>query len=612
MPDFIKNRFEGGLNTFVEATKIGEAEYPFIRNARTRDGRVTPINKAKLDQPEKGNVQAIEQAGSYLIVFINGRAFYKNYEDTDPDWVQIPGLQMDDTVEELFTEVVPASSANNARTSSGNSFEQIDTPSPQGLIVQDGINDPWVIFSNGFARKLKNYSEWSVGDREYVPIGTQMAYVGGILWIVDPTRKILLRSVQGRPLDFGIVIDADGVMTEDAYAYSWTVSYDEITCIAASDLAQGALIITTKKFTYMVVPEAGGEFGQPKLSNVTLFSTGAINHKALVNVNGDFVFIDSTGLRSFNAVRQFNNEGGNSTFSRAVSKFFKGLEQSKVCAVTFDNYALFAVNTPYGYGVLLFDTITNIWAAFDQYTGVGAIKQFAEVKANNVRKLFFITEADEVYEAFGGTEVEEALLYLGEFYAGSAASGVSIETLRYVMTDVREAGMLTAQVVIDEALVATEECPVMETAVAENRFPLAFTGDCLTHGTLNLRTTKHGFKGGIILRWQFDAKLSNAVIEFAPRPTHTAEDERSRMFKAAKSYPIKINLIQPNVGTENAVITLEGSGLDQVTQVKLNTTACNIISQTSTSLQFVLPAVDFTGNVYLYTDKSIINAGSIN
>ena len=113
-------------------------------------------------------------------------------------------------------------------------------------MVQDGINQPWLIQLNELiniltARKLNTYNQWSnvssgANSREYVPIGKQMMYLNSILFIVAPNGRSIYRSVSGRPLDFMVNIDVDGKKVPSeiiggAASVSFAADFDEITCI---------------------------------------------------------------------------------------------------------------------------------------------------------------------------------------------------------------------------------------------------------------------------------------------------------------------------------------------------------------------------------------------
>ena len=92
-------------------------------------------------------------------------------------------------------------------------------------------------------------------------------------------------------------------------------------------------------------------------------------------------------MRSFNAVMQSKNEGRNSIFSLKVARLFKDVVQDtrKCAAIVFDDYALFACNTIFGHGILVFDTLTKQFVSFDQLTddsnaNIGPIIDFAKVE----------------------------------------------------------------------------------------------------------------------------------------------------------------------------------------------------------------------------------------
>ena len=111
-------------------------------------------------------------------------------------------------------------------------------------------------------------------------------------------------------------------------------------------------------------------FAEPMFQKQYLFTANSINQHSFVDLLGDFAFIDPEGLRSFNAVMQSKNEGRNSIFSLKVARLFKGVVQDtkKCSAIVFDDYALFACNTIFGHGILIYDTLTQQFVSFDQLT----------------------------------------------------------------------------------------------------------------------------------------------------------------------------------------------------------------------------------------------------
>jgi len=72
--------------------------------------------------------------------------------------------------------------------------------------------------------------------REYVPVGKQMLWHDGILYVVSPNGKQIFRSVTGRPLDFMVNITPSGdkdplEAVGGASSVSHSVDFEPITSI---------------------------------------------------------------------------------------------------------------------------------------------------------------------------------------------------------------------------------------------------------------------------------------------------------------------------------------------------------------------------------------------
>ena len=205
----------------------------------------------------------------------------------------------------------------------------------------------------------------------------------------------IYHSVSGRPMDFVTPIDTSGnkINADEtiggAPATSYTVGYNEITALKV--LNNESLFVSTIGGSYAVALDYSFTvFGEPSFNKQFLFTANSINQKTFIELLGDFAFLDPEGLRSFNAVMQSKNEARNSVFSLKVARLFKDVVQSsnKCAAITFDDYALFACNTIYGHGILVYDILTQQFVSFDQLTddsnaNIGAVIEFAKVETNN-------------------------------------------------------------------------------------------------------------------------------------------------------------------------------------------------------------------------------------
>jgi hypothetical protein len=225
-----------------------------------------------------------------------------------------------------------------------------------------------------------------VGFREYVPIGKQMAFHGGKLYVASADGTKLYHSVSGRPLDFMVPVNEDGAKIHDkeaiggVEAVAYTVSNDPITCLKSLNTEE--LFVGALNSSYTVKPDTVNTiFGEPTFVKKFLFSTGPVNQNSVIDLLGDTAFIDRHGIRSFNAVQQSETIARNDIFSWPISDIFKDVAQDGTfqCATVHDGYALFHVltNLPEQYLTVVYDMATKKFVSLDRQesSGTGATWQ---------------------------------------------------------------------------------------------------------------------------------------------------------------------------------------------------------------------------------------------
>jgi len=446
---YVQTSFSGGMNMSVDDTRLTEDEYKFAHNIRNRFGTLEGVKKAKdisididafVDNPP---IQAIYSVGEYVFLFFKGGCKYRKPQNPDTTWsVLYSGGTMHES-NEIFVQAVPASTQNFLRkeTRVAGSALELDTAQTvqktvASIIVQDGVSTPRVIEISGGTvsdRAAKTYAQWSDGthaSREYIPIGKQMAFFNNKLFVVSTDGTELYHSVSGRPMDFVIPINTSGnkINADEtiggAPATSYTVGYNEITALKV--LNSEALFVSTLGGSYAVsLDYSFMVFGEPSFTKQFLFTANSVNQKSFIELLGDFAFLDPEGLRSFNAVMQSKNEARNSVFSLKVARLFKDVVQTtnKCAAITFDDYALFACNTIYGHGILVYDILTQQFVSFDQFTdatgNIGPIMEFAKVETNNKRELFAITH---------GTKAENKAVKINSGTVSVGATSITVDT----------------------------------------------------------------------------------------------------------------------------------------------------------------------------------------
>lgn len=457
--DNIQNSFSGGMNLFLDDTRLAENEYRSAFNIRNRFDVLEPILTALDIVAPAGKKQGLYSFGEYLLAFVSGAAWYKFRSETG--WHQIPGFLMNAVVDRYYVAAVPVSTVQFGReqvagaTSVSSALNLVNTDvvvagTPAGLLVQDGINQPWFLYIAGgvvIARLTQKFSEWaydSTGEndrREYVPIGRFMEWSDGILYMVSPDGERLYRSVTGRPLDFVVNVDINGDKGGDAETTAYSVGVGGITAIKSLG-SIGLFVSASNRLCFSVTPNrtpgALTICGEPTFIRTYLFDAGCMNEKGIVDILGDFAFIDPEGLRSFNAVLQQQNEGRNSIFSLKVSALFKGLlqDESVSSAIVFDNYALFSMKTIYGYIIVVYDTLNKVFVGLDtQVVGAG-IKQFAKIDTN-VTELYAITSDDRLVKLYAGTEYATALVRLRSQCSQNPSMDIQPSETRIVLTGFR-------------------------------------------------------------------------------------------------------------------------------------------------------------------------------
>lgn len=529
--NFIRTSFLGGMNLQVEPTKLADGEYPLLINGRNREGTIRPIKKpVPVPGLPEGNYQGLFAANELLAVVISGNVYMAD-TTLGLQFNRLIGATLDPNVPTVYAALVPKSTLNFARD-----LAQVNAGGAVGLttaipqtaacaVVQDGISQPLIIETNKTVRVSQNYNQWNVASREYVPIGTVMLHTDSILYIISSDGRDIYRSIKGRPLDFMInVVTKTGdklPLEQDggASTVSHAVGYDQITCLGELNSSDNPIFVGTNRYSVKMVPTtdaASQIFGQPRFSNITLMPTGPVNHISFTESNGDNLFINTRGIRSFNAALQMRNRGDNAPFSRKVGKLFRDLVQSGCCCIKFSDYVLFAITTVFGPAVLVYDELTGTFVGLDIYEGVGAIKQFAQVTINNSDRLFFITHDNHLYEAFASTAVENCRVYIGEFCSGNPRVQVKPSLLHFTMVNPFASGTISITPYVNRkpftTLTRNLAQGISETLPETIPFTPATSADGVQSFGVDLNRCNVGWKFGVMLEWQADAELSTLAL----------------------------------------------------------------------------------------------------
>tara|TARA_R100000664_G_scaffold1833_2_gene4776 strand:+ start:1494 stop:3230 length:1737 start_codon:yes stop_codon:yes gene_type:complete len=558
---YVQTSFSGGMNMSVDDTRLTEDEYKFAHNVRNRFGVLEGVKQAVDISSDIGAftsnppIQAIYSVGEYVFLFFDGGCKYRKPNNSDSTWaVLMTGGTMHRS-NEIFVQAVPASTQNFLRkeTRVAGSALELDTAQTvqktvASIIVQDGVSTPRVIEISGGTvsdRSAKTYAQWSDSthtSREYIPIGRQMAFFNNKLFVVSTDGTEIYHSVSGRPMDFVIPIDTSGnkINADEtiggAPATSYTVGYNEITALRV--LNSDALFVSTLGGSYSVsLDYSFMVFGEPSFTKQFLFTANSVNQKSFIELLGDFAFLDPEGLRSFNAVMQSKNEARNSVFSLKVARLFKDVVQvsNKCAAITFDDYALFACNTIYGHGILVYDILTQQFVSFDQFTdaagNIGPVIEFAKVETNNKRELFAITHGTTtssgkpVYKCvklYEGTGYETAYVETRAFCTNDTRVEQKPQELRILFNKVQSASSVKAiQRVNDEVTPNSSAGTQTKTLTAPTinidypvTFPVVWSGPKQIQNLLyNFQSGQQGWKISYALTWTNGITLSNLQLE---------------------------------------------------------------------------------------------------
>lgn len=559
MSIFVQNDFSGGLDTQMDPAKSGNMSYPLMLNGRVRKNIVSPTNKhLELDAP-KGIYQGLYIVGSFMVLFVSGRAWYAELTSDKIAFFPVRNwATMSTTALRIFCELVPATSNQFIRSGSPQnvalSFSDSIGVFPEALYCFDNVNQGQAIFPNKRAERLGTYANWTSKRPQYVPVGKLPAQCGSKLFLVAPDGKSIYQSVSGRSNDFVVnVIDADPIKGGDATTTSTTVSFNEIT--AMRSLSTGSLLVGTLYSTHEVELDATRPvFGEPYLQPVTLFPSGIINELSIIDILDDTAFITQSGIHAFNVVAQAKRESNNFAFGAKIRGLITDLDNDKsiiqkdTCAGLYNDYAFFAVQTIFGFGAIVYDTISKIFHALD--LGFGPVKQFATTRLSGQERMFYITHENKLFEAFASEEVASTRIYLGEFTPTSADQDVLADVINLQFTNMRSAGQLKISVFADKEFKESFTVNVDAEGFVEN-IPISIPFPSSKQGasvSFQLSNSTASWRLGMLLEWNFNGALSDMSIDGTIRTQDNlalnvpVEGKIERyVFLADSGYPSELN-----------------------------------------------------------------------
>ena len=471
--------FRGGSRLDIDPIELSDDQYLFLQNGRVRYGSLAPVMSPKDISTglPLGKRQGLRIVGDFLFVFINGRCFFRDLTSAETTFFGISGFQMSATADRIYTALLPGSTVNFKREtdeqenpSSLIKLTDPIAPSPVVIICQDGASRPMLIFDINHVDEASDIEDWNKDtNREYVPVGLDMVYLEGKLFVLSPSRKEIYQSVSGRPLDFVVAVDNEGNKLSDlpsngieASRLSHAVDFEEITgldlvpnnlaiqSVIGTDPQDFFLAYTRDKTHVVVLDYLRTIYGEPTFRTRFLFPTAPINQFSGADLLGDHGFIDISGLKSFNSISSFGEEGVNSEFSKSFDKYFKEtLVQDVTAAESHDNYAFFAVKTVYGYKIIVFDNLTKRFIALDDWGLASPIFQFAAAKIDKIRRLFFMTDDSRVYEAFAGADVLQRIFFTKEFIGQEGMVSIKPTLVKVFTQNCKKSGTIILTEYVD-------------------------------------------------------------------------------------------------------------------------------------------------------------------
>lgn len=503
--------FSGGINAEFDRIKSPRNSVPLLLNGRIRDGNIQPVKKHVRDTniPE-GLYQNIITVGNYLVAFVSGNIYYKDIAAGGP-WQSISGwTPLSTTADEVYVTLIPV--GTNYMEVSGSpqvpevAFNAQIAQTAQGLFISDGINQPRILYSDLSWEVLNTYEQWSINNPEYVPLCQNLVVSGVKAFCISQDRKKIYQSVSGRYTDFVINRDVDGNKGGNADTLAYAVDFNDLTALHPTQ--QGGLLASTLYATYLLLPTDSYIFNEPILAaGDPAFPIGAVNWKSYASILGDVAFIAQSGIHSINVSMQVNRESNNNPFSRAISKYLIR-PQSNTCACNYDDYALFSVDTTYGRGVFVYDTILERFVSLD--TGFGTVKRFAAYKAGGVNKLYFITTDNELYEAYADTANQVTRVLLGDFayFDDGVRHQMKVDNLFIWFNNIIAGDLLRLAYYVDGELIDSSELTVSSENITNQ--PPVSSPFVNQEGVLALKCgvpPREGAAISIWLEWSADMEL---------------------------------------------------------------------------------------------------------
>jgi len=543
--------FGGGMNLLVDDSQIPEDQYRVLINALQRLGRIEP-NRANelLSTAPAGLKQGLIGVGNVLVLFVAGEAYFN--VDGTTTWIKIPSFSMDETADQYWMQEVPASTFNYTRklnTSQNVSDAIVNTldfavnGTAAGIVVQDNINQPWIIFYDSTAqaftaRVTQNYSQWTPENPEYVPIGRQMFTLNQKLFVVGRDGTYVMQSVSGRPADFMVNVDTAGNKLPSetnggAKTVAFSFDHEPITCVKTINIPD-SFVYATKHITRILTLDYQNTiFSEPRVRESASIQSGVVNNESFCELLGDYAFVDAENVKSFNAVQQLKFSGRNSIFSLMLASLLQDIKQTEPAATVFNDYGLFYLKTSWGNALAVYDTLKEKWVALD-ITAADRIKQFAQTTTATATKLYCITRDNKLYSMYSSEDIELAELFTRAFECQDSKNEHKTNIVRLNFQSGTSEGDATVLEMVDDMAGQRLTQTLSESRAGITfpiQFPIMFADINLSDGiTYTLKDGTVGKKLAYVIMWNTDAKLQGYKLTTTEKSTDVSLKQSAKAY----------------------------------------------------------------------------------
>lgn len=334
-----------GVNSAVRPDLIGQDQIVWGTNMTTRDGK--PRTRSGLVQRmllPAGKVQGagyFSQRGGMLILSIGGYLY--RVTATGNNFTLLP-IDMD--------------FPNSAALPSAWMVETVSA-----FLVQDGQSNCIIYDGATFRRADASLKE--------VPLGRQMAYGNGRLWVAVGNQDLLAGDIQDTPGSELFFTETTYLQGGGALFYPTPITALAFLPTNNTSSGYGSLIVFGSNFTDIVRAEITQRdyWSQiPGFQLSALDGIGAASHFAVTKVNQDLWWRDANGeIRSLRSASSDQQSPGNASQSREVSRlvdFETDGWLSQTCGMYFDNRIYFTAS-PFLHksGCIAFDNLIALDAA---------------------------------------------------------------------------------------------------------------------------------------------------------------------------------------------------------------------------------------------------------